>query len=101
MQDEGVVFSQRERVGGEVIQLRLAEANRRLHLARRLLLAQNVGDVVGAKGASRVSFLDRAGYGLGAVVANELEEFAHLTGQGAIRVGELSQIRLGHRAEQQ
>ena len=92
--------SQRERVGGEVIQLRLAETNRRLHLAPRILLAQNVGDVIGAKGACGVGFLHRAGNRFRAVVANQFEQFAHLPRQGAIRVGKLSQIRLGSRPEQ-
>ncbi len=46
LQNEGVVFGQRERVGNEIVDLRMAEANGRLHLAWRLLLAQDVGDVV-------------------------------------------------------
>ena len=73
MQNEGVVSSQRERVGGEVIQLRLAETNWRLHLAPRILLAQNVSDVIGAKGACRVGFLNCTGNRFRAVVANEFE----------------------------
>jgi hypothetical protein len=73
LQDEGVISSQREWVGGEVVQLRLTEANRWLYLAPRILLAENVGDVIGAEGACRVSSLDRARYGLRAVVANEVE----------------------------
>ena len=101
LQDEGVVSSQRERVGGQLIQLRLPEAHRRLHLTPGLLLAQNVGDVIGAEGASCVSFLHRAGDRFRTVVANEFEQFAHLPDQGAIGVGKLSQIRLGNRPEQQ
>jgi len=73
LQNEGVVSSQRERVGGEVVQLWLAEANWRLHLAPRILLAQNVSDVMGAKGACCVGFLNRTGDRFRAVVANEFE----------------------------
>ena len=51
LQDETVVGSQRKRIGGEFIQLRLPEANRRLHVPRSLVLAQNVGDVIGAESA--------------------------------------------------
>jgi hypothetical protein len=73
LENEGIVSSQRERVGSEVIQLRLAEANRRLHLASRILLAQNVRDVIGAKGAGRIGLLHRAGDRFRAVVANQFE----------------------------
>ena len=73
MQNEGVVSRQRERVGSKVIQLRLAEANRRLHLAPRILLAQNVRDVIGAKGACRVGLLNCTGNRFRAIVANEFE----------------------------
>ena len=48
-----------------------------------------------------MGLLHRAGDRFRAVVANQFEEFAHLPGQGAIRIGELSEIRLGHRSEQQ
>ena len=100
-ENEGIVSSQRERIGGEFVQLRLAEANRRLHLPPRLLLAQNVGDVIGAESAGGVGFLDRAGDRFGAVVADEFEQLAHLPGQRAVGSGELSQIRLGDRSEQE
>ena len=73
MQNEGVVSHQRERVGSEVIQLRLAETNRWLHLAPRMLLAQNVSDVIRAKGACRVGLLNRTGGRFRAIVANEFE----------------------------
>ena len=73
MQNEGVVSRQRERVGSEVIQLRLAETNRRLHIAPRILLAQNVSDVIGAKGTCRVGLLNRTSDRFRAVVANEFE----------------------------
>jgi len=73
LQNEGVISSQREWVGGEVIQLRLAEANWRLHLASRILLAQNVSDVIGPKGACRVGLLNRAGDRFRAVITDEFE----------------------------
>ena len=71
LQNESVVFSQRERVSGEFIQFRSAETNRRLHLAPPPLLEQNVSDVIGAKGACRVGLLNRAGDRFRTVVANE------------------------------
>lgn len=73
MQNEGVVFGQRERVGSEIVEFRLAQANRRLHLARRLLLAQNVGDIVGPERARRLGLLDGGGYGFRTVVADHFE----------------------------
>ena len=81
LQNETVVGSQRERIGGEFIQLRLPEANRRLHVPRSLVLAQNVGDVIGAEGAGAMSFLDGGGDRLGTVVANQLEQLTNLAGE--------------------
>ena len=56
------------------------------------MLAQNVGNVIGAESTCGVSFPDGSGDCLGTVVTNQLEQLANLPGQGAVRVGELSQI---------
>ena len=68
------------------------EPQRRLHLAPRLLLAEDVGDVIGAEGARRMGLLHRSGDCLRAIVANQREQFADLPGEGAIRIRESSQI---------
>ena len=65
---------------------------RRLHLAPLLLLAENVGDVIGAEGACGVRFGERGGYRFRAIFTNQSEQFAHLARQGAVRIGEPSQI---------
>jgi hypothetical protein len=58
-ENEGVIFGQRKRIGGELVQRRIAELKRRLHLAALLLLRQDIGDIVGAESTGRVSFGDR------------------------------------------
>ena len=78
MQNEGIVFSQGERVGDELVQLGLAQPHRRLHVTPGLLLAQNVGDVIGTEGACGVSLLYRGGNCLRAVIANQFEQLADL-----------------------
>jgi len=89
LQNESIVFSQGERVRGEFVQLGPAQAHRRLHITSRLLLAQNVGDVIGAEGACIVRFLHRGGNRFRAVIANQFEQLANLTCQGAIGLGKL------------
>jgi hypothetical protein len=80
LQNERVVFGQRERVGGEIVELRLAKANRRLHLTGRSLLTQNVGHVIGPIRARRVGPLDGGGDGFRAVVADQFEQLTDLPG---------------------
>jgi hypothetical protein len=92
LQNEGIVFSQRKRVGGEFVQFQLPEADRRLHLAPCLHLAQNVGNVVGAESAGGMGLLHRGGCGFRSVVANQFEQLADLPGEGAIGAGEFTQI---------
>ena len=81
MKNESVVVGQRNRIGGQVIQLGLFEAERRLNLATGLLLAQNVGDVIGTEGAGSMSFLYGGGDCLGSVVANQFEQLTNLPGE--------------------
>ena len=77
--NEGVISQQRERVGDEFIQPRIAEAKRWLFAAWRLLLPQNVGDVIGAESASGGGLVDGAGHGVRTILANEFEQFSDLT----------------------
>ena len=65
MKNESVVFGQRQRIGGEFVQFRVFEAKRRLHGSRRLLLAEDVGDVIGAEGAAGMGFRESRGDGFG------------------------------------
>ena len=67
---------------------RIAQAQRRLNVAAGLLLAENVGDVVGAEGAGGMSLRQRGGHSVRAVLANQCEQFADLPRQGAIGVGQ-------------
>ena len=78
MQNESVVFGQRERIGGQLVQRRIAELKWGLHIAALPLLAQDISDVVGAEGARRVGLGQGGGDGLGAVLANQREQFADL-----------------------
>jgi hypothetical protein len=70
--DEGVVVEERQRIGGQLVQFRVLEPKGRLRVTRRLLLAKDVGHIVGAEGSARLSFLDGHRYGLRAVVAEEI-----------------------------
>src|SRR5260370_10669378 len=92
LQNEGVVSQQRQRVGDEFIQPRIAEAKRLLFAAWALLLPQNVGDVIGAESAGGGGLLDGAGHGVGTVLANELKQFRDLARQGAIAIGNVAEI---------
>jgi len=73
LQDEGIVFGQRQGISDQFIQLRLAESERRLNFPAQLLLAKNVGDVIGTEGARRVSFLQGAGNCFPSIVTNQGE----------------------------
>ena len=88
MKNQSVVIGQRNRVDGKVIEFGLPEVERRLHVAPALLLAQDVGDVVRTERAGGVGFAQRGGDGFGAVFANQSDQFANLTHQGSVRVGQ-------------
>jgi hypothetical protein len=75
VEDEGVICEQRQRIGSEFVQHGITQNERRLRAPRRLLLPEDVGDVVSAKGASCGGFLDRMSDGFGAVLADQLEQF--------------------------
>ena len=74
-ENEGVVFQQRDRVGGEFVEQRIAQPERRLRTSRRPLLAQDVGDVIGAESASRGGFFDSAGHIFRAVLPDQFQQF--------------------------
>src|SRR4029077_4724975 len=50
-ENEGVIFQQRDGVGGEFVEQRIAQPERWLRATRASLLAQDVGNVVGAESA--------------------------------------------------
>jgi hypothetical protein len=71
MQNESVVSGQRERVGGQFIERRIFQPQRRLNVSAGLLLMQNVGNVVGAERAGRVSFSQSCGNGVWTIFADK------------------------------
>src|SRR5580693_371230 len=78
LEDEGVVFEQRQGICDEFVEQRIAQNQRWLWAAGRLLLAKDVGDIVGAERAGRCSFLDRASHRFGSILTNEFEQFRQL-----------------------
>ena len=71
MQDKSVVFGERKRIGGELVQCRISETQWRLHITPLLLLAEDVGDVIGAKSSCGVRLGESGGYGFGSVFPNQ------------------------------
>ena len=65
-------------IGGQFVQQRIAQPKRRLRTSRRLLLAQDVGDVIGAESARRGGFFDGAGHGFRAVLPDQFQQFAEI-----------------------
>src|SRR5260370_30036765 len=92
LQNEGVVSQQRQRVGDEFIQPRIAEAKRRLFAAWALLLPQNVGDVIGAESAGGGGLLDGARHSGGTVLAAKVEHVRCLTPPGTNAIGKVTEI---------
>jgi len=95
--NESIVSQQREGVGNEIVQPRVTQPDGRLLTARTLLLAQDVGYVVGAEGASGGGFLDRAGDGFGPVLPDQFEQFGDLARQRAIGIREIAQVGFDER----
>src|SRR5215471_8076879 len=93
-EDEGVIFHQRYGIGGEFVQVRIAQPERRLRTARATLLAQNVRYVFGAESAGLSSFLNGCGHIFRAVLSYELQEFGYLTAKRAVRIRHVAKIRL-------
>ena len=92
--NESVVFSQRKRISGERVERGVFETQRRLNLAGRLLLAEDVSDVIGAESACGMGLGERIGYRRRAVFTDETEQFTDLAREGAIGVGEPFEITL-------
>ena len=65
-------------------------------LARRLLLAQDVGHVIGAECVGRGSFCDRVGHRFGSVLTDEFQQFGQLPRECAIGIGDVAQISFQH-----
>src|ERR1017187_3760304 len=60
--NEGVVFQQRDGIGDEFVEERVAQPKRWLWSARRSLLAQDVRDIVGAESAGGSGLFDSDGH---------------------------------------
>jgi len=89
VKNEGVVCEQRQRVGGQVVQQRIAQTKRWLWPARALLLPEDVGNVIGAERPSRRSFLNGPGYRLRPVLSDQFQQFGKLSRQGTIAIGDV------------
>jgi len=77
--NESVVFGQRERVGGELVQRRVFEEERRLYLAALLLLTENVADIIGSESTCCMGFRDGRGDRFRPIFTNKHEDLADLT----------------------
>ena len=65
-------------------------------MPRGLLLAQDVGNVIGAERTGRGSFLDGVGHRFGPVLADEFQQFGQLPRKCAIGIGDVAQISFQH-----
>ena len=90
MKDESVVIGQRQRIGDQFVQLGVFEPQWRLDLAPQSLLAEDVGDVIGAERTRRVRFANSGGDCLRSIVTNQGEQFSHLSHEGAIGIRQAS-----------
>src|ERR1700678_2276027 len=59
-ENEGVIFQQGDGIDNESVELRIAQPQRRLRTARRPLLTEDVGNVIGAESAGGRCFFDGA-----------------------------------------
>ena len=73
VKNESVVGQQRDGIGDEFVQLLVAEFQRRLRPPWCLLLADDIGDIVGAEGLRSRSLLDGGGDNVRAVLADQFE----------------------------
>ena len=73
MENETVIVQQRQGIGRQIIQARILEAQCGLHFPAHLLLAKEVGDIVGAESAGGVGFAESSSYCLGSIFANQRE----------------------------
>src|SRR5438876_9432794 len=92
VKNEGVVFEQRQGVGGQVVQQRIAQTKRWLWPARTLLLPEDVGDVIGAERPSCGSFLNGSGYRLRHILSDQFQQSGKLSRPGTIAIGDAPQL---------
>jgi hypothetical protein len=85
-------LQQRQRTGGQIVQPWVAQVEGRLCLSRRLLLAKNVGNVIGAKRTGRGSFLESIGYRFGSILADQFQQLGELPREAAIGIRHVAQI---------
>lgn len=69
---------QRQQIGGESVEPPIAQRQRRLRLARRLLLANDISDVVGAEGAPLLQLSQSRQPRLGSILASQFQQFRQL-----------------------
>lgn len=93
LEDEGVVGQQRHRIGGKHVQQRIAKLHRRLNGTWAKLLAENVGDVIGAECAALFGSYECGGNRIGPVLGNEMEQLGELPRQRAACADQAVQIR--------
>ena len=96
MEDEGVISEQRQRIGGQFVQQRIAQTKWRLWAAWTLLLPKDVGDIVGAERTCRRSLFDRVSNRFGPVLADEFQQFGQLARKRAVGFSDVAQIRFQH-----
>jgi hypothetical protein len=92
VKNESVIGQQRKGIGNQIPQLRISQRYRWLGPPRRLLLANDIGNVVGTQCTCRRCFFNRTRHDVGPVLANEFEQLGDLTGQGAVHVSQVAQI---------
>src|SRR6516165_1930632 len=80
-ENEGVVFQQRDGVGGQLVEQRIAQPQRWLGPSRRTLLAQDVGDVVGTESSGRGSFFDSASDVFRAILPHQFQKLRDLSAE--------------------
>ena len=91
-QDEGIVVEQGQRVGGELIEFRVAQLQGGLRLTGRRDLVQQISHVIGAKGVGGESLVEGFSDLLRAISAKQGEQFLKLAEEGAVRVGQPAQV---------
>lgn len=76
LKDERVVIQQRQGIGHQLVQLGIAVLQRRLRIARRELLPQEIGNVIDSKGTGDKRLLEGSRHGFRAVLLDQLEKFS-------------------------
>ena len=79
--NESIVGQQRKWIGDQIVQPWITQVNRWLLTARALLLAQDVGHIVGAEGTGGGGFCDSNRHGLGSVLTDQFEQLGDLPRQ--------------------